>query len=324
MSPDMTYTMQELYELFVERGMENDPRGRDEAERGLEDAKNAFEDLDEKEKEYFDEEKLSNPYSDTRILHGDPDTELERVMVGIDIGVGELVLADRLRERGEQIDAVIAHHPEGSALARLYDVMDIQTDVLHDMGVPIAVAEKLMKKRMSEVERGVLPANHFQAVDAAKLLDIPLMCIHTASDNQVASYLQRRMDAEEPRKVCDVVDVLEQEPEYDLAKRQDTGLKVTVGSPDARAGNVFVDMTGGTSGSKEAYEHLSDSDVGTIVGMHMKEDYREKAEENHVNVVIAAHDLSDSLGMNLLLDAAQEKASLDVVECSGFRRFTRN
>lgn len=320
----MSYTLRELYEFFVERGMENDPRGRDAAERELEEAEEEFEDLDEEEREYFDEECLRNPYSDTRILHGDPDTELERVMVGIDIGVGELVLADRLREKGERIDAVVAHHPEGGALARLYDVMDIQTDVLHDMGVPIAVAEKLMKKRISEVERGVLPANHYQAVDAAELLDIPLMCIHTASDNQVASHVQDRMDEAEPRKVRDVLDVLEEEPEYDLAKRQETGLKVTVGSPDNRAGDVFVDMTGGTSGSKEVYEHLSESDVGTIVGMHMKEDYREKAEENHVNVVIAAHDLSDSLGMNLLLDAANREEDLDVLECSGFRRFTRD
>jgi len=319
----MTYTLKELYELFVERGMENDPRGREVAERELDEAEERYGDLDEEEREYIDEDQLENPYSDTRLLYGDPETEVERVMVGIDIGVGELVLADRLREKGEKIDAVAAHHPEGSALSRLYDVMDLQTDVLHEMGVPIAVAEKLMKKRISEVERGVLPANHFQAVDAAKLLDIPFMCIHTAGDNQVATYIQERMDEEEPRKVSDVIDVLEEEPEYDLAKRQETGMKVTVGSKDARAGNVFVDMTGGTSGSKEVYEHLAESDVGTVVGMHMKEDYREKAEENHVNVVIAAHDLSDSLGMNLLLDAANEEDDLDVVECSGFRRFER-
>ncbi|MBS1263297.1 MAG: hypothetical protein MAG715_00473 [Methanonatronarchaeales archaeon] len=319
----MAYTLKGLYEFFVEMGIENDPRGRGPAERALDEAGEAFEELDDDEREYFDEESLRNPYSDTRILNGDPDTEVERVLIGIDIGVGELVLSDRLRERGERIDAVVAHHPEGSALARLYDVMDLQTDLLHDVGVPIAVAEKLMKKRMGEVERGVLPANHFQAVDAARLLDVPFMCVHTASDNQVATHLQSRMDEAGPQKVEDVIDVLEEEPEYRLARKQDTGLKVTVGSEDARAGKVFVDMTGGTSGSKEVYEHLADRDIGTVVGMHMKEEYREKAEENHVNVVIAAHDMSDALGMNLLLDAANDEDDLDVVECSGFRRFER-
>lgn len=319
----MTYTLEGLYELFVDLGMDKDPRGREAAERDLEEAAESFDELDGDEEKYFDEEGLRNPYSDTRVLNGAPDTEVERVMVGIDVGVGELVLADRLRERGERIDAVVSHHPEGTALARLYDVMDLQTDMLHDVGVPVAVAEKLMKKRIGEVERGVMPSNHFQAVDAARLLDLPFMCIHTAADNCVTSYISERIEEEEPYRVEEVVDVLLEEPEYELSKRNDTGPKVIVGSDEARAGEIYVDMTGGTSGSKEVYQHLSENDVGTIVGMHMREEWKEEAEENHVNVVIAAHDLSDALGLNLLLDEASRKGELEVLECGGFRRFER-
>ena len=61
-------------------------------------------------------------------------------------------------------------------------------------------------------------------------------------------------------------------------------------------------MTGGTSGSKNIYEKLSQAGIGTIVGMHISEEHRKKAEENHVNVVIAGHISSDNLGLNLILD----------------------
>jgi len=86
---------------------------------------------------------------------------------------------------------------------------------------------------------------------------------------------------------------------------------------------VFVDMTGGTSGSKDTLEKLSQSGVGTIVGMHMSEDHRKEAEKHHIHVVIAGHISSDTLGLNLLLDAMETRGPLTVVECSGFKRIRR-
>ncbi|HEX9136710.1 MAG TPA: NGG1p interacting factor NIF3, partial [Nitrospirota bacterium] len=96
-----------------------------------------------------------------------------------------------------------------------------------------------------------------------------------------------------------------------------------IGSDDQRTGKIFVDMTGGTSGSKETIERLSQSGVGTIVGMHMSEDHRKEAEKHHLHVVIAGHISSDSLGLNLLLDAIEKRTPLQVIECSGFRRVKR-
>ena len=69
-------------------------------------------------------------------------------------------------------------------------------------------------------------------------------------------------------------------------------------------------MTGGTSGSKETLEKLSQSGVGTIVGMHMSEDHRKEAEKHHLNVVIAGHIASDTLGLNLLLDALEKHGNV--------------
>lgn len=312
----------EIYEKAIKRGMEVDPRGPEEVSRELERAKKEYDDLKEKDRKWFDAERLRNPYSDSRLLYGDPEKEVKRVLVGIDMEVGEVLLADRLRERGRPIDLIIAHHPEGRAMAKLYDVMDMQSGILLKYGVPINIAEDIMDERIREVERRLMPTNHTRAVDAAKLLDIPIMCIHTPSDNAVADYLQKLFDDSNPHFVSDIVKILKDIPEY-MNSMGEVALspKVVTGTEKRRAGKVFVDMTGGTGGSKMAFEKLAIAGVGTVVGMHISEEHRKEADKNHLNVVIAGHISSDSLGMNLLLDNILD--GVEVVETSGFRRVAR-
>ncbi|HHY39985.1 MAG TPA: NGG1p interacting factor NIF3, partial [Syntrophaceticus sp.] len=80
--------------------------------------------------------------------------------------------------------------------------------------------------------------------------------------------------------------------------------------------------TGGTSGARESYEKLAAAGVGTIVGMHMSEDHRKEAEKHHINVVIAGHMASDSLGLNLFLDELEQRG-VEIVPCSGLLRISR-
>ena len=54
----------------------------------------------------------------------------------------------------------------------------------------------------------------------------------------------------------------------------------------------------------------------------MKEEYREEAEKAHLNIVIAGHMASDSIGMNLFLDELVKKG-IEVITCSGLIRHTR-
>ena len=54
-----------------------------------------------------------NPYADTRILYGDPDTEVSSILVGIDLEVGEVLLADRLREKGQSRRPHVRPPPRG-------------------------------------------------------------------------------------------------------------------------------------------------------------------------------------------------------------------
>jgi putative NIF3 family GTP cyclohydrolase 1 type 2 len=316
-------TLQEFYELAIQSGIDADPRGRAAVEKELNETRKEFDELKPDERESFDTERLKNPYADSRILNGNPDRNVKKILVGIDMETPEMLLADRLNQKGAGIDLVLAHHPEGRAYANFYEVMKMQADILNRFGVPINVAESQLSGRMKEVERSLLPVNHTRPVDAARILDIPYICLHTPADNMVSSYLQALFDRESPSKLKDVVKLLKDIPEYLEGIKNNAGPRILSGSDDQRTGKIFVDMTGGTSGSKETIERLSQSGVGTIVGMHMSEDHRKEAERHHLHVVIAGHISSDSVGLNLLLDAIEKRMPLQLLECSGFRRVKR-
>ena len=311
----------EIYRLAVEKGIEKDPRSKEALLALLEKEKKLYAELKEDEKKEYDQDKLFNPYSDTRILYGDPEREVTRVLAGIDMETAEVLLADRLSAQGK-IDLIIAHHPEGKAVAALYQVMKLQEDVLAKFGVPINVAEGIMASRMSEVKRGLMPLNHNRAVDAARLLDIPLMCIHTPADNHVSDYLQRLFDEKKPETLEDVLKLLKSIPEYAEAVKYNAGPTIVLGSKERRAGKIMVDMTGGTSGSTDAYARLATAGVGTLVVMHIGEKHRKEAEKNHINVIVAGHMASDSLGMNLILDQLVQRG-IQVIPCAGLLRYER-
>lgn len=316
----------EIYEFVVRKGIEADPRGKELLQKELDRINSSYTKLKEEEKSEsgFDKESLTNPYSDTRILYGDKNINVNRLLVGIDIEVSEVLLADRLNQKGKRIDLIIAHHPEGTALAGFYEVMHMQVDILSKIGVPITVAEGFTNERIKEVERKVMSINHTRAVDAAKLLDLPFICVHTPSDNFVARYLQKIFDDDKPDTIDDVLKILKRIPEYKYALENKAGPKAVIGQPNSHAGRVFVEMTGGTEGSKEIFSRLSQAGVGTIVCMHLSEEHFKNVQKEHINVVIAGHIASDNLGLNLLLDELErEGPGLEILTCSGFQRVKR-
>ena len=316
----------DAYRMAVEAGMSNDPRPRDELDRVLSDAKDSYEKLDDDRKELYDQERLWNPYADSRfsaLAEEARELEAETFMWGIDIGTGEVLLADRLREKGRTVSALVAHHPIGTARTCFPEVMWMQTDMFHEAGVPINVSEGLMRTRMDEVLRGVMGSNYNQAVDAAKLLEIPLFNIHSPADNMVQRYLTDLIEDVSPRSLGDLVDVFYKEPEFREAAKYNSPPKIMVGSKGNRCGRVVCKMTGGTSGPKEIYEKLADAGVGTVVGMHFPESHLEEARKHNINMVISGHMSSDSIGVNLICDV-WEREEIDVLPCSGFMRYSRN
>ncbi len=311
--------IQEIYNLAINKGIEADFRGREGIERLLKRKKEKYEKLSGKEKEEFDLEALENPYLDSRILNISQDKEIKRVLVGIDIEPAEILLAKEI----EDIDLIISHHPLGKGLANLHEVMELQCDILNQYGVPINIAEGLMKERIEEVARGINARNHQRTVDAAKILGFNLMCLHTTCDNLAARFLKDKIEKEKFERIEDLMKFLKEIPEYREAIKFGAGPKIFVGDPERRCGKIAVtEITGGTEGSPKLYEKMANAGIGTIIGMHMQEESKKEAETANINVVIAGHISSDSLGVNLFLDELGKKG-IEIIPFSGLIRISR-
>ena len=316
--------LKQMYEFFVQTGIENDPRGKDEVNTKLKEINEKYKNSDKQTKEDFDTDLLTNPYADSRIIFGTGQEEVKTIMVGIDIEAPELLIANQLRLSGKQIDVVVGHHPKGKAFSTFHNVISMQAEISEVQGVPINVSEKLVGCRRDEVERSVAGSNHQRVYDAARLLNIPMMTAHTVADNHVVKFLQTNIDNLKPRYLKDIMNFLKDIPEYKYAKTFGNGPSILCGRNDSKCGKVFVDMTGGTEGPVEIIEKLAAAGVGTIVGMHFSEKHYKEMGKYNINAIVAGHISSDNLGINLMLDGLEKKyGQIEVVECSGFRRFRR-
>lgn len=309
----------DIYKLSIEKGIDADPRGRERVEKHLARKREKFEKLSEHEKEEFDKESLTNPYSDTRVLHIAEDKEIKKVLVGIDIEAAEILLAKQLGD----IDLVVSHHPAGRAYTDLHEVMDMQVDVMNYYGVPANVAESLTRERMSEVFRSINPRNTWRAVDAAKLLGVNFMCIHTSADNHAEMFLREKIEADHFERVEDLMKFLGTIKEYKKAKEMGAGPTLFSGKMDNRCGKIYVGMTGGTEPAAKLFGSMAQAGIGTILSMHVAEDSKKEADSAYMNIVVTGHMSSDSLGMNLVFLDDIEKQGIEIVPCSGLIRVSR-
>ncbi|MDZ7798858.1 MAG: Nif3-like dinuclear metal center hexameric protein [Patescibacteria group bacterium] len=317
-------TINQIYKLAVDLGIKNDPRGQKTVKKRLKKVRQEYNKLSEEKKKCFDQEKLKNPYSDTRIYYGDPRKKVKRVLTGIDMETSELLLAEKISQE-KPIDLIISHHPLGIGLAALHEVMKMQAEILSLYGVPISSAQGLLHIRIDEVSRSVNSANHNRTIDAARILDLPIMSTHTAADNMVANFLSKyiKRNKKNIETVEDLLKSLEKLPEYKEAMKNKCGPRLFAGKKSNFAGKIaLTELTGGTEGSKDIYEKMAQAGIDTVVGMHMSEEHKKAAEKSHLNVVIAGHISSDSIGMNLFLDEL-EKKGVEVIPCSGLIRVKR-
>lgn len=316
--------VQELYTIALGLGEKADPRGKNGLKNNIKERKKSFNRLTAEEKRYYDTETLTIPYPDSRILTGNPDLEITGILAGIDLETPEVILADRLNEKGKNINTLVAHHPEGKALAELHQVMDLQADSWQKAGVSLDIGNILIDQRMKEVQRNLMPYNHNRSVDAAKLLGFAFINVHTAADNLVTKFLRDYLNKNKPKKLKNVLTLLRKIPEYGMAANEGMGPVIISGNHSNDTGKIYVDMTGGTEGPKEAITKLADSGISTIVGMHFGEKLRKKAENAHVNLIVAGHIASDAIGMNLFLDEAERKGLKNITVTSGLVRVRRS
>jgi putative NIF3 family GTP cyclohydrolase 1 type 2 len=311
----------ELYKQSVQHGIDSDMRSKKDIDKLLKKQKEKLDGLKGKKKQWFNEDRLWNPYHDCCINFEGDNPDVKTLAVGIDIHTEDLLLVDHLNAKGAGIDAVMVHHPEGRALGELDKVMPLEIDILASHGVPENISEGLLASRRSQVFRSFHARNLLQTDRAAELLNIPLIGMHTVTDNLAWQYVEKHICSKQWDDLGSIVDALNELGEYDYYASQGNPAFIVHGKSDGRPGKVAATgFTGGTNGPEGMIAEQAKAGVGTILTMHVTEKEMAVARKHHINIIQCSHMGSDAMGINLLLDKFPK---IKTVDLSGFVRVKR-
>jgi hypothetical protein len=239
---------------------------------------------------------------------------IKTVLATIDCDVSDLLLA-----RAFKCDAVLTHHPEGTAALHGWQVMRNQIEQMVECGVPIARAEAALQRRMQQVELTNHTRNYLRVVQAAQLLKVGFLNVHVPCDlitrRLISEKLARFNDPKSRATVAEVIVALQEFPEHRAAA---TEPQVRLGAPDRLAGRVAVAMGGYTNGGVDVLRAYFEAGIGTVLMMHFPEaDLREAREQRLPgNLIVTGHMASDSIGINFFLDDLQ-RLGLTITRAGG-------
>jgi putative NIF3 family GTP cyclohydrolase 1 type 2 len=228
--------------------------------------------------------------------------KLRKVLVSIDVGVGELLLARNLG-----CDAVIAHHPAGGrAKLEGYKVFLRHIDQLKEAGVPDDVAREAVKPKLRVLELQHHPDNYDQVSSAAKKIRMALLSIHSPCDEIGRQMIQQALKGVATNStVKEVVSRIMRFPEF---RKAATMIEVRLGSPRNEAGKIAISHAAYTNGGYEIAKTYFQYGVGTLSYIHIAEsDLTRLANESSGNLIVLGHIASDWLGINRLLLELEKK-----------------
>ncbi len=316
-------TLAELYNAAIEVGLDADPRGREALQTQMRKLAEAYAGMPERDRRVFDRERLRNPFGDTRIVNGEPDAELRRVIIGIDIDATELLVAAQLALRGETVDAVIAHHTSSLAggLGSRHDTAIPQVWMASEAGVPPARAHKLVSETVGRDE----PTWNVRALQVARVLGIPVMCVHSPADACLYQLADTQIREQEPETVGELVELFNAWPECEwLVDGFRHGPSIDAGRADAPVGKSYLCLYGGWNPSPALFEELCIAGVGTFVMVASAQEHVRLADKYGSSIVTIPHYPADNAGINILLDRVMpEQDGFEIVECSNFVRCRR-
>lgn len=223
---------------------------------------------------------------------------IKKVLMGVDMDTAELLLAKQLG-----YDCVVSHHPKNTNVNML-ELLNTHIMRLEALGTPRNKGQKLLEERKNELSYNQHVSNSRRSESAAKLLNMPYMCIHTPADVIGEAIVQKFLDDKFKDKpdttVQEVAEALEEIGEYKNSVRKPV---IRVGSKESYAGKIYVLMSGLTGPGKKILKEYFEAGVGTLVLMHIPEkDAKEIKEQGIGNVLVAGHMSSDSLGMNKIAE----------------------
>lgn len=242
-------------------------------------------------------------------------SNLARVMMGIDIGTGELLLAKQLGR-----DGVIAHHPAGgSATLNFPEVLTRHVELMVEHGVPATAARDAIQAMMTRAILRAQTANFDHIPSVARLLKLPFLNIHLPLDEigrkiMVDTINEHVEPLGENARVQDAIDALMTLPEFANAQ---TRIMVPVGAVDQPLGKFAVVHGAGTNGGYPVARAYFDNGVRTVLYIHVAPEEAERLRrEGGGNLIVTGHIASDLLGINRYV-AALEERGVEVLRMSG-------
>jgi hypothetical protein len=189
-------------------------------------------------------------------------------------------------------------------------------------GIPSETAHKVMLARRDPVAHALHTSNYDRVVDAARQLGMPMMNIHLAADivgrQFFIDFVGRAVDGR-GTTVGSLVDELKTIPEMEASLVQP---EVWLGKGENPVGRWIVQMAAGTNGGAPVFRTYYEHGINTILAMHIDDrDLREleQLQLPKANLVITGHMPSDSIGMNRVIDALEQRG-LEVITGSGVIR----
>ena len=224
-----------------------------------------------------------------------PGTRISHVLLGIDVGTSELFMARQLGYH-----AVLAHHPCGYA-GPFWEVYRLHVGQMVAAGVPRDVAEAAVAERIAGFEAASQRENYDHIASVARLLETPLLNIHSPLDEVGRRIMQATVDdalaANPAATVADLRDALLRLPEFAAAR---TRMQVALGAWDAPAGRVVVSHGAYTNGGYHVARAYLTHGVDTICSIHfpLEDAQRLAAEGVRGNILVMGHIAGDSVGIN--------------------------
>ncbi len=263
-----------------------------------------------------------NPYPDSLIVAGNNQKKINNLFVCIDIDVSTLLLVNEIIKKGTQIDGILSHHPTGKGMYNIIKVIELQKENWQRAGIREAEAQKLFEKIYSD-ESIETKGNYNGPENAANLLEIPLICLHTPIDNIVQNFFEDFFVNKQDLGVDEVLNEVKDIPECKMASENGDVPMILKNNKSEIVGRYFIDMTGGVDPPDRVFKLLKKAGINTIVGMHYNLDNVKAIIESRLSAFICGHMACDSIGMNIFCDFL-EKEGVNIISGSGFYRFKRN
>ena len=224
---------------------------------------------------------------------------IERVLFGLDIGAGELMMAHQLG-----YDCVVAHHPVGVP-HRSWRVFERHVDLMIEAGVPEEAAREAVAPKMEALRLRGQAGNYERVPMAARRLGMPFLNIHCPLDEMGRRVMQSVVDevlsADPAARVQDLVRALADLP---AARRAETEVTVPLGEATAEAGATVVAHGALTNGGYHVARAYFEHGVDTVVYIHVApEDVRRLREHEEGQLIVTGHVVGDAFGIELYLRA---------------------